>query len=106
MSYAEVYEEDRVVRVAEKVVISSWASSGLHGFASCAQSRQLAQRATRTITNGPGGRERFVAPLYQFLIDDGELLSPVFAADQDVIPLGTPEDLTRVSLHLQDRPTA
>lgn len=103
MSYAQV-DQGRVVRVAEKVVISGWASSGLYGFASCAQFRDVSTR-TATADPGPASHERFVAPLYQFLIEDGESVFPVFGSTADVVPLGTPEDLARVRRRLLGGPS-
>ena len=83
--------QGRVSEVREKVRISQHCSLGLYDFAS----RDVFMRAyTETYELGPHAqRERYVAPLYQSLLESGD---EVFAAEvgaDTVVPLGTPEEL-------------
>jgi hypothetical protein len=91
MSFARVVD-GRITKVAEKQVISSWASSGLYGFEDCRTFRHACQSLYET-ERPRQPEESYVAPLYQVLLDEGRPVLPVFAQAGQVVPLGTPEDL-------------
>ena len=83
-SFAQL-DGTRVVRTAEKERISSWASTGLYGFASGHVFLDLVRQGAAT------DGETYVAPLYNALIAAGERVSGVLVPGHSVVPLGTPE---------------
>jgi NDP-sugar pyrophosphorylase family protein len=84
-NYSYVSSKDgRVTRCAEKVVISNRATAGLYYFSS----RKLYEEAYYG-SNLSG--EKFVAPLYNFLISQGKIIEE-FSIDY-VYPLGTSDEI-------------
>lgn len=93
-SFAAADEAGRVHDVREKVRISGDATVGLYWFSSFAL-----YEATYAIRYAPGSElqagERYIAPMYSTLLDQGR---PVFLdrlAPEDVVALGTPADVDR-----------
>jgi dTDP-glucose pyrophosphorylase len=84
-SYARVDQTGRVLETAEKKVISDLASSGLYFF----KSPDLFILALQAMKYSG---EKFVAPLYNYLISQGYLVG-VFE-HSFVIPLGTSEEIS------------
>jgi dTDP-glucose pyrophosphorylase len=84
-SFAQINQNGKVIRTAEKERISSFASVGLYHFRSGKQFLDLLESGT--MTKG----ENYIAPLYNNLITFGEVVSPIFISRQDFIDLGTPE---------------
>lgn len=95
MSFARLDAEGMVVEVAEKRVISHWASSGLYGFKTCGAFTKAYERAYRQPA-ASGLNETYVAPLYNTLLAEGQPVSSIRSAPGEVIALGTPEDLSRI----------
>jgi dTDP-glucose pyrophosphorylase len=94
MSYVRRRADGTVTEVAEKRVISNWATAGLYGFESAA----LFIEACRRLYGLPGGgltsvTESYVAPLYQDVIDRGCPVRASLVNPGAVVPLGTPEEL-------------
>ena len=85
-SFAEVDDEDYVVRTAEKRRISPHASVGLYGFRSML-TMQLATGESRI------NKEVFVAPLYNSLVHDGIPVRALHIPAERVVPLGTPAEV-------------
>ena len=93
-SYASIDKSNRVLRTAEKVVISKFATSGTYQFSSVALFCKYFLKSTLD------GGELFVAPIYNKLIQDGiEVTATKIAA---VYPLGTPDDITLFSTALRE----
>lgn len=87
-------EEGRVLEAKEKVRISDYASIGMYYFASLDLFEETYQAFFRT--GLPGGvRERYVAPMYQWMIDQGMALWIHPVPEEAVHPLGTPEEVDR-----------
>ena len=93
-SFAAADEDGRVHDVVEKVRISSDATVGLYWFSSFALYGDAYARRY-----GPGSElqagERYIAPMYSTLLEQGR---PVFLQRlhfEDVVPLGTPDDVVR-----------
>lgn len=91
-SFARADAAGRILEMREKVRISENATLGLYYFSSFA----LYEDAYRRLYGGgarPEAGERYIAPMYNVLIEEGR---PVFmhaVAAEDVVALGTPEDL-------------
>jgi UDP-N-acetylglucosamine diphosphorylase / glucose-1-phosphate thymidylyltransferase / UDP-N-acetylgalactosamine diphosphorylase / glucosamine-1-phosphate N-acetyltransferase / galactosamine-1-phosphate N-acetyltransferase len=89
-SFALADEAGRVVRVAEKMRISEWATTGLYYFA---KGSSFVRHAEGMISSGErANREFYVAPVYNRMIAAGAdiRINPV----NDVWVLGTPKELT------------
>ncbi len=89
LSYALIEDGDQVVDVAEKVVISPWATAGLYAFESL---RDFRRAYEETYNESNADKETYVAPLYRSLIESSRV-SAVRVGSSDVVPLGTPKDL-------------
>jgi NDP-sugar pyrophosphorylase family protein len=103
-SYAVVDADGRVLRTAEKEVISATATAGFYYFV---EGRDYVAAARGMIAADSNGRtEFFVCPVYNELIRLGKTVVS-FPIDRDQqIEMGTPEDLAK-SRHwlMQHRPT-
>ncbi len=88
--------EGFATQAAEKVRISPWASVGLYGF----ESFEQFEAAYRATYEGPKAtlklKERYVAPLYNWVIESGGKVSVPMINKQDVIPIGTPSELEQL----------
>jgi choline kinase len=91
-SFVRVNETGKAVEIREKKRISDYATIGFYWFRSV---RQYCD--TYDAYYGTPGREergeRYVAPLYNHLIDVGECVTVTEIPFEDVAPLGTPEEL-------------
>ena len=87
-SYAKI-ENDLVAEVAEKKVISDYASVGIYGFKTGADyvkyAEQMIEKDIRT------NNEFYIAPVYNEAIANGENIVPYFV--KEMHGLGTPEDM-------------
>ena len=92
-SYASV-EGNRIVCIREKVCISPYATAGLYYF----RSFRLFQDAYRKTYEKTSTNEKYIAPLYQCLIDRGERVGYSFVNPPPHI-LGTPEELKAFCEH-------
>jgi NDP-sugar pyrophosphorylase family protein len=93
MSYVRFDEDGKVVEVAEKRVISPWASVGVYGFARTDSFRQLyAETYEQPITAIESG-ERYVAPLFERLLARGGVVSAPRLQPDQVHILGTPQEV-------------
>ena len=95
-SYAKVDNRGYVTEVAEKRVISEFASSGTYWFSSVGLYEECYARQSNNNTYS----ELFVAPLYQELINGG--IDVKIQQCEEVFPLGTPKDLEQstAKIHL------
>lgn len=90
-SYARV-EEGIVKEVAEKSVISSFASTGIYYYA---HGRDFFEAASRMISKDIRVKgEFYVCPVYNELILDGKQIGVYPVTDGSFHGLGTPEDLS------------
>jgi len=82
-----------VRRIVEKQVISRWATVGMYGFGSAALFAHYYcaayQDGRAPLVNG----ERYIAPMYQLMLDDGLRLVAPRLVPQAVQVLGTPAQL-------------
>jgi hypothetical protein len=93
MSFVRYGAGNDVIEIAEKRLISSWATVGLYGFRSAACFGEYYQeaygRGRLRITYG----ERYVAPIYEILIASGERVVAPRLETTDVNILGTPAQI-------------
>lgn len=91
-SFARVDRDMRVTEMREKERISDWATVGLYGFSSVALYREL-YRDFFSDGRGLAKGERYIAPMYNWMLGQNKpvYIQPLpFSA---VIPLGTPAEL-------------
>jgi beta-phosphoglucomutase-like phosphatase (HAD superfamily)/dTDP-glucose pyrophosphorylase len=89
-SYAKI-KNNRVVQVAEKVVISNNASTGIYGWAKGSDyvkyAKQMIEKNIRV------NNEFYICPVYNEAILDSKRILPIFV--EKMYGLGTPEDLEK-----------
>jgi len=95
MSFVRYDEHGRVVELAEKKVISAWATVGVYGFASAGLYRQLYEQAYHAGGIEEIGGERYVAPIYQLLLRQGKPLCAPKLDLSAVHILGTPVEVQK-----------
>lgn len=84
-SFAKLVD-DIVVETAEKVRISDEASVGLYAFSS----KEIFLDA---VNSDKSTAEIYVAPLYNHLLEKGEVVKGVEISTEDFFPLGTPSEV-------------
>lgn len=93
-SFASLDGDGHVVRVAEKVRISEWCSTGLYWFSTAQLYLDLFAEEARTHIGGGPTSELYVAPLLNRLVAAGGHVDPYFAASVET--MGTPEELDEI----------
>jgi NDP-sugar pyrophosphorylase family protein len=93
MSFVRYDDAGRVIELAEKKVISHWATVGVYGFASAALYRQLYEQAYHSGGVDEVGGERYVAPMYHLLLQDGGQVCAPKLNQAAVHILGTPNEV-------------
>ncbi len=96
-SFVKLDPDGNAVEVREKERISDYCTLGAYYFRTCALYETLYREfyeegRCRTLT-GAEGKERYVAPLYNYLIGKGGIVRICDVAPQKVHVLGTPEEL-------------
>jgi len=91
-SFVQATRDGVVERVAEKSRISNWASVGLYGFRSPAMFREA---YTETYAHDAQITERYIAPIYNWMVDQGMTVRMTCIPFADVVPLGTPQEVER-----------
>ncbi|WP_347303912.1 glycosyltransferase family 2 protein [Croceibacterium sp. TMG7-5b_MA50] len=91
-SFCRTNDDGRVLELREKVRISPHATVGLYWFASAAEYIALYDRF---FADGQGTEkgERYIAPMYNRLIEEGGLVTMGSLALEDVGMLGTPDQV-------------
>jgi NDP-sugar pyrophosphorylase family protein len=93
MSFVRFGDNDHVVELAEKKVISKWATVGVYGFESANLYRQLYEASYQDGRVQEVGGERYVAPMYQLLLNSGGKVSAPKLDLSAVYILGTPGEV-------------
>lgn len=92
-SYVAVDYAGLVTRIAEKEVISPYATTGLYGFQSLARYQELARTAT-------SGREFYISDVYRQLLACGGRIAMTRPTDAgQTLVLGTPEEYEGILRH-------
>ena len=89
-SYAKI-KNNRIVEVAEKVVISNNASTGIYGWAKGSDYVKYAEQMIEK--NIRVNNEFYICPVYNEAIQDNKRILPMFI--DAMYGLGTPEDLEK-----------
>jgi dTDP-glucose pyrophosphorylase len=92
-SYAKI-QNNRIIGVAEKVVISNNASTGIYGWAKGSDYVKYAEQMIDK--NIRVNNEFYICPVYNEAIQDNKRILPIFV--DTMHGLGTPEDLERFLL--------
>jgi beta-phosphoglucomutase-like phosphatase (HAD superfamily)/dTDP-glucose pyrophosphorylase len=92
-SYAKI-QNNRIIGVAEKVVISNNASTGIYGWARGSDYVKYAEQMINK--NIRVNNEFYICPVYNEAIQDNKRILPIFVDTMN--GLGTPEDLERFLL--------
>jgi hypothetical protein len=87
-SYAKI-KNNRIIEVAEKVVISNNASTGIYGWAKGSDYVKYAEQMIDK--NIRVNNEFYICPVYNEAIQDNKRILPIFI--EKMHGLGTPEDL-------------
>ena len=89
-SFAQVNEQNNVIKTAEKQRISSFCSNGLYYFRSVALFQEAYEDANRNnkLSNG----ELYVAPLYNYLIEKNLVIKIELVDIADISFCGTPDE--------------
>jgi hypothetical protein len=90
MSFVRYGPSDDVVEIAEKRSISSWATVGLYGFRSAARFAEHYQEAYDRGRIRTTQGERYVAPMYELMLNNRERVVAPRLETNDVCILGTP----------------
>ncbi len=92
-SFAEI-TDGKISRLVEKKAISDHALIGFHYWK---HGKDFVQSADRLVENFhiSGKPECYVSETYNYLIEDGKFIIPYHIAENQFIPLGTPEDVAR-----------
>lgn len=91
-SFAKVDADYRVTEIREKERISDWATVGLYGFSSVGVYCDL-YREFFSDGQGLAKGERYIAPMYNRLLERGRPIYIQPLPSSAVIPLGTPVEL-------------
>lgn len=84
-------DNSNVKLIVEKRRISQYATIGFYYFSTWASFKQTFNRYSQEIKKEYG--EVYIAPMYQYLIDEGKIIKSVLISSECVSILGTPEDL-------------
>lgn len=92
-SFAKMNDTNSVItEVAEKRPISNWGSVGLYCFKQWRDFQEAYEAEAKMIKQEYG--EVYIAPLYNYLINQGKPIYPVFLPNDSFAALGTPKELT------------
>ena len=93
MSFVRFDAREEAVQVAEKQMISNWATVGLYGFKTADLFRSVYAELSRHCLGAVGLKEQYIAPMYDHMLQSGLRLSaPRLDADA-VHVLGTPKEV-------------
>lgn len=93
-SFAAADEQGRITEMREKVRISPHATVGLYWFSSF----DLYRTVYKTYYSDPANMEKgekYIAPMYRKMIQDGQAVYIHEIAYDDVVPLGTPVEVEK-----------
>lgn len=93
MSYVRFNQRGEVVEIAEKKIISSWATVGLYGFSSSETYKKVYLDVYGNGKQTVSISEQYIAPLYQQMLEKGSrVLAPKLDSKMVQI-LGTPKEV-------------
>ncbi len=93
MSFVKYDDNGLVVDLAEKVVISEWATVGLYGFKSAEFYIELYNRTYIDSYLDFSNSEKYIVPMYKNVLDESKRIVAPRLNNSDVFILGTPDDV-------------
>ncbi len=99
MSFVRYDDSGRVVEIAEKKVISPWATVGVYGFESATLYSELYKEVYRSSFKNEVNGERYVAPMYDWILRLGGSINSPRLSHSFVHVLGTPQELLDFDPH-------
>ncbi|MEN5196990.1 hypothetical protein [Sphingobacterium faecium] len=99
-SFVNIDENWRVTKITEKIKISNWATIGFYYFSTWKLFTTIYNKYSKEII--AKYRESYVAPMFQYLVDNGLLIKTFEVNSKDVVVLGTPDDIVLQSGRLTD----
>jgi dTDP-glucose pyrophosphorylase len=93
-SYVKINANNLAEQLVEKQVISDHALTGIHYWKRGSDFVRSAESMINNNDRSANG-EFYVAPTYNYLINEGLKISTVKLADNEFFPVGTPDDLER-----------
>ncbi|RYZ87334.1 MAG: hypothetical protein EOP06_12835 [Proteobacteria bacterium] len=92
-SFARVDSNGSAIQVTEKVRVSDHASVGLYVFKDWQQYEVAYDKTYLTAKTPAAVKERYIAPMYNSMIEAGITVSVPIIGIEDVTPLGTPSEV-------------
>lgn len=91
-SFAKLDENNKkITEMAEKRPVSIWGSVGLYYFRRWKDFSDAFEKMADQLLENDG--EIYIAPLYNYLIEQGRMIHPVFLPKDSYAALGTPQEL-------------
>ena len=97
-SFVRLGEDERAAEVREKVRISDFCTLGAYYFKTCSLYEKLYEEYYSKRTNIEKG-EKYIAPLYNYLIQKGKEVRISVIDVEKIHVLGTPEELDYFKEH-------
>jgi len=94
MSFVRYDGQGQVVELAEKKVISKWATVGVYGFETADLYRNLYEASYHNGQVQEVRGERYIAPMYQLLLNSGARIAAPKLDSNAVHILGTPMEVS------------
>lgn len=91
-SFMKINKDNFATEVAEKNRISDLCSIGLYWFAKWSYFVDVYKKYKDEVIKN--NKESYIAPFYQYLINDNKKIKAVIIPKNSVIPLGTPDELS------------
>lgn len=93
LSFVNYNELGHVAAIAEKRVISNWATVGMYGFESISKFCEIYERAYERGEINVVNAECYIAPMYELMLRQGERICAPKLNIEDVHILGTPSQV-------------
>lgn len=85
---------DKVIEIKEKVKISNNATVGFYYFSAWKDYRIVFNKYKQEIKEN--FKEVYIAPMYQYLINEGKYIAGKIIEKDSIVALGTPEDIEKI----------
>jgi len=92
-SYVDI-QEDRILKIVEKRVISNWATSGLYGFPTAAVFQSYFKKFSE-LTESKDAKELYISDIINLMLDDDFFFEPLshdVTKSSATLVIGSPEE--------------
>ena len=93
-SFAKLGKNGFVIETSEKVRISKYCSIGAYYFKKWGDFKSIYKTFIKDIKQKY--KEAYIAPMYQYLINDGKKITIFNMKLKDIMPMGTPEEIKKI----------